>query len=166
MNNISKQDIEQCVKKVIQQSHIPDENIIRNIVREEIEKYHEKEESEQKEPFSDRINEYFQNKKYKNIGWYIIMFFVLFVDVLGFKILTQSTQQLFQNFHDLNIINCILFILISFLITVIALYISVNIYDKMIKVNYKNARIICLLEILYWCNVLFPNVSQWIENIL
>lgn len=166
MNNINKQDIENCMKKIIQQSHIPDENKIRQIVKEEIEKYHEKEDIEQQKLFSKQIDEYFRNKNYKNIGWYILLFFVLLFAVFGFKILTESTQMFIQNYQNIEIINCIIFIILELVVTVFALYFSIKIYDKMIKENYKNARIICLLEILYWCDVLFPEVSQWVENIL
>lgn len=166
MNNINKQDVENCMKKIIRQSHIPDENKIRQIVKEEIEKYHEKEDIEQQRLFSEKINEYFRNKKYKNIVWYILLLFALLFTVLGFKIWTESTQMFIQNYQNIEIIKCIIFIIFAFVVTVVALYFSIKIYDKMIKENYKNARIICLLEILYWCDVLLPEVSQWVENIL
>lgn len=166
MNNLNKQDIEQCVRKVIQQSHIPDENKIRNIVKDEIKKYHEKEELEQKKPFSEIFNEYFQNKKYKNIVWYILMWIFSLFDVLGFKILTESIRQIIDNDKSINILAALAFVLIVIIILSLFIVFSIKIYDKMIEKSYKYAKIICFLEILFWCDIFLPSISSWIENIL
>lgn len=82
-NNISKQDIEKCVRVVLQKKHIPGEDKIRQIVKEEIEKYHEKEELEQKKSFSKTVNDYFHEKKYLNIGWYTHLLFYFQILVHG-----------------------------------------------------------------------------------
>lgn len=163
---IYKKDVEQCVRKAIQQSHIPDENKIRVIVRDEIKKYYEKEELEQKKSFSEKFSGYFQNKKYKNIGWYILMFIFSMFDVVGFKILTESIRQIIDNYNTINVLNALVFILIVIVVLSLFITISIKIYDKMIEKDYKYAKIICFLEILFWCDIFLPSISSWIENLL
>ena len=164
--DISKNDVEQCIRKVIQQGRIPDENKIRYVVRDEIKKYFEKEELEQKQPFSNKFNEYFRQKEYKDVGWYIFMFIFSMFDVVGFKILTESIRQLIDNYNTIDVLIALVLILIVIVILSLFITISIKIYDKMIEKDYKYAKIICLLEILFWCDIFLPNISSWIENVL
>lgn len=164
--NISKQDIENCMRKAIKKNHIPNENEIRNIVRTEIEKYYKKEELEQKQPFSNKFNEYFRQKKYKDIGWYLLMFMLSSCDVLGFKILTEGIQKLIDKSEYMKVLPALLILFGVAVLLSIFITFSIKVYDKMLEKDYKHAKIICFLEILFWCNIFLPNISSWIENIL
>lgn len=165
MNNISKQDIEKSVRDVLHQKHIPGEDKIRQIVKEEIEKYYEKEELEQKKTLSEKINTYIHDKKFVNIFLYIGMFVLLFLFVIGFTTLIEFGQQIKNNFKMINF-KVVLWAIITLLITACIGGVSIKVYDKMIKNDCKYARIICLLELIYWCNISIPEFSLWVEKIL
>lgn len=166
MNTSDKQIIEKIVKSVLENKKIPSEDKIRQIAREELERYYTKQENELKKSFSQRFNDYFHDKKYKNIFWYIIMWILTGLDVIGFKILVESSKQIIANSSNLNIIRALIFVALTIVVMSFIILVSMKVFDKIIEMDYKNARIICLLEILYWCNVLIPNASSFIENIL
>lgn len=65
MDNISKQDIEKCVKNALSQKRIPSELRIREIVREEIENYNKKEDEIQKQPILDKFEGLFTIENFK-----------------------------------------------------------------------------------------------------
>lgn len=166
MSNLNKQDVEKCVKNVLQQKRIPGEEGIRKIVKEEVEAYFQREEQKQKEAFSKKFVKYFREKKWMSIGWYILMFVLLFFVAVGFAILTGASKQLITNYKNLVDIGAVIIVITSLFLECFAILLTMMIYDKLLEKDHKHAKLVCLLEIIYWCKVLLPEQVTLFEYIL
>lgn len=165
MNTNDKYIIEKSIKNVIEQKRIPSEDKIRLIIKEEVEKYFKREENKAKEPISVKIIDWINDKKYKRIGWYILMFMLVSIDVFGFKFLTSMSEALANGQVPKNLWSVPVIFLNATIILIVCLAFSIMTYDKMIKDNYKHAKIILLLEITYCCSLFYPSALEWIDRI-
>lgn len=164
MDKISKQDIEKCVKNVLSQKHIPSEERMREIVKEEIERHYNKEEEIQKQPVSDKIKTLFTVENFKFLGWSVILFLFVLLDITGFKILVEGPRQI-PSIKSNHIVAANVFLFLTFILTVIFISFSMKIYDIVIKKNHKIAKIVVIFSILYWSSIVFPELSKIIEKI-
>lgn len=169
MENITAQEIENIaiqisVRKALQQEKIPKEEEIRKIVAEEIENYYKKEEEEKKRPLSERFSEIFKRKNLPHLIGYIIMFALAFLCVGSFAILTNIGKDILPPDPVVNVYT-ILITLLFIAIATLLVFGMMELYDYMISKDCKHAKLICLLEILYWCNVLLPEASTWFEHL-
>lgn len=120
MDNISKQDIEKCVKNALSQKRIPSELRIREIVKEEIENYNKKEDEIQKQPILDKFEGLFTIENFKFLGRNIVLFLLVLLDVTCFKILVEGPRQI-PSIQG-NIVPAILFLLFILFIMIVLLF--------------------------------------------
>jgi len=159
---MNSQDIEQCVRKVLEQKHIPGEDKIRRIIREEIKGYYKENEEKEKYPFLTKFAMYFEKKKFLNTVWYLIMFVFLIVDILGFHFLTSGTEALLKQTSNGHF-GLFVMLFFVFIFEILTVFFTIKIYDKTLEINYKGAKVIFLLEFLYICKIVFPEWTAWIE---
>lgn len=160
MSNITKQDIEKCVKDVLQQKHIPSEERLRIIIAEEIEKYHKREELKETEGLERKLSHY----KIKNIFWYILMCAYLALGILVIRMCSIYTEIFFQNWGNIELYHVLLLIVAFAIVCFIAVG-FVKLYDILIKRDNKGAKIIIGILIIYWLNIIWTEAIPWVERL-
>lgn len=161
MNKITKQDIEKCVKDVIQQKHIPSEERLRIIIAEEIEKYYEKEE---REGLEAKLTRYQKDNGLKNVIWYILMWVYLPISMSVIRMFSIYTETFLNNLGAIELYHVLLLALFLAIMCLLAVG-FVKLYDLLIKRENKVAKTIIFILIIYWLDIIWADAIPWVERI-
>ena len=161
---MNKQDIEKSMREVLRQKHIPGEDRLREIISEEIKKYYDKEEQEKREGVYSKIRKHISKREGTNIWWYILSFILLFIDVILFKFMIEFSDLIKVNFPHIRISVWVIFVLV-FLILTLFVWVTTKVYDKIIYNDYKVAKVVFSMELIYWIRIAMPDAVEWIEKL-
>lgn len=164
MKTKKKREFELIIKEALEQSSIPDEEKIREIVKDEIEKYYEKEKEEKNEKFLVKVKKYVKEKKHYIIYWCVPMNIMLAFNVASFSISRFFTEMIGKNLDKINL-HIILMYILTLAITVILFIPTMILYDKMCQIDYKSTKISCFILLMYWINAFAPEITSSIDMI-